>query len=1040
MEENENKIALTAAQMNIWSGQMLNPDTPLYNMIFAFEIKTTIQTDHFKQAFQCLVNHNDVLRMVIKIENDLPVQHFFSSQKSPLEFIDFSEDDSPRKKFGDWVESNKTKLFGLDELLYHSVLFKIDDHTFIWYINQHHLITDGWAIAQLCNQMYAYYQLLSEGKSITVEASTNSFENYATSHPFTKALNANDYWSQKPENSIAPLYGKKPKETNCNSTRIKVKLGKELSKKLNEFALDPDIRMFTKELSLFNVLLTVLNAWVYKVSNQNNFSIGVPSHNRLNPEQKSTMGLFMELLPVSINVNGNESLLELYNKTKQESFDVFKNAAEHKPSNQQLKSFNVVLNYIPLQFDSFPMSSDWIHPGFNDSTHHVRLIVHDLDKEGEFQLLFDFKDPLFDDDSRQWASKHFLKLLDAFINDKTQLFDQVPIITTEEQTLISQWNSTDVAYPENQTLLSLFDKQVQLTPDHTALIFEGATMSYAELDQKANQLANYLIKQGLKAQDIVGIHLNRSFEMMIGIYGVLKAGGVYLPIDVNTPLERKHFMLSDADVKVLLINQDSSTTADLTGLAIIKLDLGYELFDLMPSTKPLINIHPDDLAYVIYTSGSSGQPKGVECKHKGICNRLSWWREKYALDATDTVMQKTPITFDVSLWELFTPLQIGARLMIEKPEGHKDPAQLIASIQQYNITHIHFVPSMLLVFLDHADKTSCNTLNWVFCSGEALSTAAVDKFFSKFDCELHNLYGPTEAAIEVATWACKKEDQSDLIPIGNSVPNTQLYILDNNLAQVPIGVPGELHIAGVQVAKGYLNRDELTNERFIPDIFAANANAKMYKTGDLVRFRNDGAIEYLGRLDQQIKLRGFRIELEEIESRIAKMHGVQQALVVLNETQGKAPYLIAYYSGDLTEDRRFRTSLAMALPDYMIPSFYIHLDSFALNNSGKIDRNKLPAHQINDQNTSNTYRPPETQLEEMVAEVWSDILKVDKIGIDDNFIHLGGDSLSAIRITSRLEALLNLKLPVHMIFNKSSITAYASFIESLMINIMEQDA
>ena len=603
---------------------------------------------------------------------------------------------------------------------------------------------------------------------------------------------------------------------------------------------------------------------------------------------------------------------------------------------------------------------------------------------------------------------------------------------------MSQWNDTSKALSVDETLLTSFEAHAKASPNKIALTFGDQEMSYAVLDQKANQLANYLIHSGVEAQDVVGVQVDRSFEMIIAVYAALKAGAAYLPIDTQSPFERTKFLLSDANVKALITQNRQDETVELN-TSLINVDQLESILAEFPTIRPQASLNPEDIAYVIYTSGSTGQPKGVKCHHRGICNRLSWMNDKYPLDSSDAVLQKTPITFDVSVWELFWPLQIGVKLIIEKPEGHKDSSQLINTIKKHRVTTIHFVPSMLNAFLNDPKATECKSLKQVFSSGEVLPKATVTKFHVSLPAELYNLYGPTEACVDVTAWHCKRGDESLVIPIGFVVDNTQLHVLDNALQQVPIGTPGELYIAGAQVAKGYLNNEALTKERFVSNPFSEHTEAKMYRTGDIVKYKENGALEYLGRQDSQIKLRGFRIELGEIESLMVSHDQIEQAIVTKVNQDENASYLVAYYSGQLLEDAQLKSFLGQHLPDYMIPSFFIKINAFELNSNGKVDRKKLPAHHLDKVTTLDPHQTPASQLEKIIAEVWEDILKVKNLGVNDNFIHLGGDSLKALIITSRLKEVFELDLSVHLIFSHPSVATYANYVEELIIEIMSKE-
>lgn len=563
------------------------------------------------------------------------------------------------------------------------------------------------------------------------------------------------------------------------------------------------------------------------------------------------------------------------------------------------------------------------------------------------------------------------------------------------------------------TIVQLFEAQAAKTPDTIAVRYEQEDLTYAELNDRANQLAHFLRKMGVGREQIIGLFLERSLEMVVSLIGVLKTGGAYVPLDPDYPSERILFMLEDTRVPVVLTQ--SHLTAKLSTIQnvvsnfqkfeSICLDTEWEEVAQERTENPAIDAAPANLAYTIYTSGSTGQPKGVMNEHRGIYNRMVWMLETLPLTKNDRVLQKTPYSFDVSIWEFFWPLLSGARLVIAKPGGHKDSKYLVNLIVEQEITAIHFVPSMLQVFLLNDGVDRCRSLRHVFCSGEALSYELQERFFSRLGADLFNLYGPTEAAIEVTFWACQRESGLKTVPIGYPLPNTQIHVLDSKLRPVLVGEQGELHIGGVQVARGYLNRPDLTAERFIPDPFSADPNARLYKTGDLASYLPDGTILYHGRLDYQVKIRGNRVELGEIESALARHPRIREAVVIAYESVPGDKRLAAYLitnPGDGLSLSELRDFLAAKLPEYMLPATWFMLDSFPLTPSGKVNRRALPTPDRVRPNLSETYVAPRNPIEEKLARIWEQVIGLDKVGIHDNFLELGGDSILSIQITSRI--------------------------------------
>ncbi|MHB2190303.1 amino acid adenylation domain-containing protein, partial [Serratia marcescens] len=562
--------------------------------------------------------------------------------------------------------------------------------------------------------------------------------------------------------------------------------------------------------------------------------------------------------------------------------------------------------------------------------------------------------------------------------------------------LLHGWNRTERDYPLDQTLAALFEQQVRRTPNATALVSGAESLSYAQLNARANRLAHALIARGVGPDSRVAVCAERGLNMVTALFGILKAGGAYVPLDPAYPGERLQYILQDADPVLLLA--DAAGRAALGEPVTPQLALEAALPETLSAENPAPRAQASHLAYVIYTSGSTGKPKGAMNEHRGVVNRLVWMQEAYGLTAADTVLQKTPFGFDVSVWEFFWPLMVGARLVMAKPEGHKDPDYLSRAIEQYGVTTLHFVPSMLQSFLaDGQAATRCGQVVRVMCSGEALPAALVAEFYRRLpQAELHNLYGPTEAAVDVTAWHCSREADRVSVPIGRPIANTRIYLLDERGQPVPLGAVGELYIGGVQVARGYLNRPELTAERFLSDPFAPGG--RMYRTGDVARYLANGDIEYLGRNDQQVKIRGFRIECGEIEAALATHPAVREAVVDARAV-GDDKRLVAWVvpAADVAEETlagALRQHVSAALPDYMVPSAWVVVAALPLSPNGKLDRRALPEPQ--GAQSQAAYEAPQGEHETLLAAIWRELLNVERVGRHDNFFELGGHSLLAV--------------------------------------------
>ncbi|HEU4869658.1 MAG TPA: amino acid adenylation domain-containing protein [Pyrinomonadaceae bacterium] len=579
-----------------------------------------------------------------------------------------------------------------------------------------------------------------------------------------------------------------------------------------------------------------------------------------------------------------------------------------------------------------------------------------------------------------------------------------------------------------------FEIQAEQTPNVTALVFEDRQLTYSELNAHANQLAHRLRSLGVGPDVLVGVFMERSLEMVIALVGIIKAGGAYLPLDPEYPHDRLSFMINDAAMPLLLTQTHllDSLPADRP-VTVIALDDDNVREDLATQSveNPAAVVSEQNLAYCIYTSGSTGRPKGTLNTHVGISNRLCWMQDTYKLTVADRVLQKTTFSFDVSVWEFFWPLMTGASLVLARPGGQSDWPYMARLIREQGITTMHFTPSMLRAFLKEKDVERCTSLKRMICSGEALTVDVQQLFFEKLPAvELHNLYGPTEAAVDVTWWQCEKDSTSPVVPIGKAIANTDIYILDPQFNPVPDGDEGELYIGGIQLARGYLNRADLTAEKFIPDARGPHG-ARLYRTGDLARYRSDGNVEYLGRIDHQIKLRGIRIELGEIEAALNTHPKIQQAVVTAlgNSTDDLSlvAYVIAEPNGADDMTAELRRHLRQQLPEYMVPCVYVTLESLPHLPSGKVDRKSLPEVDLNERKVD--YVAPRTKIEETLAEIWSDVLKVDRIGVRDDFFILGGHSLLATMVITRVRQTLEVELPQRVFFDAPTIAQLAQLVE-----------
>jgi amino acid adenylation domain-containing protein len=599
------------------------------------------------------------------------------------------------------------------------------------------------------------------------------------------------------------------------------------------------------------------------------------------------------------------------------------------------------------------------------------------------------------------------------------------------------WNDIAADYPKDACIHQMFEVQVERTPDAVAVAFEKQQLTYRQLNQRANQLAHHLRSLGVGPEVLVGICLERSIEMVVGLLGILKAGGAYVPLDPAYPIERLAFILEDTQAPVMLTQEQLVESLPAHGAQVVCLDSDWEVIAQNSQENPVGGATTDNLVYVIYTSGSTGQPKGVMISHRGICNQLCWRQTAFSLTETDRVLQTISFSFDPSVWQIFWPLSFGAQLIIARPGGHQDSAYLVKLIAQQQITVIALVPSMLRLFLEEKGIETCKCLRHVTCGGEDLPVELIERFFARLNLDnvLHNCYGPTEASIDATFWTCKRGTNQPIAPIGRPIANTRIYILDSDLQPVPVGEPGELHIGSIGLARGYLNRPELTAEKFIPNPFSDESGARLYKTGDLARYLPDGNIEFLGRIDHQVKIRGFRIELEEIEAALSQHPAVRQSVVMAREDVPGDKRLVAYVVASqepVLANSELRRFLKEKLPDYMVPSAFVILEGLPLTPNGKIDRMALPALDTSKNRLEEDFAPCCTPTQEVLAGIWTKVLRLERVGIHDNFFEIGGNSLLATQVISRLREAFQVELSLRSLFELPTVADLSECVEMLL--------
>jgi amino acid adenylation domain-containing protein len=1040
-------LPLSSAQQRLWMLHQLEPHSAVYNVPMGLRLTGQLQAAALEQALNNIVARHETLRTTFSHKQGIPVQVVQPAAPLTLATVDLQSipHEVREQHLHGLLASESRKAFDLAQgPLLRAVLYKLSLEEHLLLVNMHHIASDGWSIPIFMKEMAQFYSACVQGEKAVLPELSVRFTDYAAWQQ--ESLNGSvlkeqlAFWKKQlagvPEALELPGARRRPAVSSHAGVQHDFDLPVQDVVRLRQIAISGNTTPFMVFLAAFQVLL-------FRYTGQNDIVVGSPISGRTRVETEALIGFFVNTLVLRTSVSGNLTFRDLLKRTKETVLSASANqdlpferiVEELQPERDlgQTPLFQIMFAFESQTGPQWPVPSLRIRQEKMD----VGMAKFDLtlsitETADGISGGFEYAADLFDREAILALESHYRTLLHWIAENPDQVVAELPMLLPEEQEkIVNEWNRTDLLFTRGKCLHEVFQEQARRTPAAPALRFEDSTLSYAELERRTNQLAHFLVREGVTAETRVALCLERSPEMVISILAVLKGGGAYVPLDPDYPQQRLALMLQDAaPVAVLAQARFLQCIPQELRHRVICPDHDWDVIAQQPETAPASDVNERNVAYVIYTSGSTGAPKGVSNEHRSVLNHLFWLQERYPLDSTDRVMLKTPYTFDVSVPELFWPLMTGACLVVARPNGHKDPDYMAECMERDKITTVRFVPSMLQVFLEAEGVERCTSLKRVICSGEALSAAVQKRFFERLaHVELINHYGPTEAAVEVTHWRCHAEDIS--LPIGHPAPNTQLHILDNCLQPVPAGIPGELFIAGAQVARGYLDRPGLTAEKFIPNPFSSALGERMYRTGDLVRRRRDGAIEFLGRLDYQVKLRGFRIELGEIESALAEHPSVLEAVATAREKQNGEKYLIAHFSSKeghaVPAAGNLRAFLQKKLPDYMVPAVFMPLESVPRTASGKIDRKLLPLPEALPVET--TYVRPHSPVQEMLAGIWSKMLSRPRVGIHDNFFELGGHSLLAIRIVSRIRDAFQVEMPLQAMFAGPTIAQLAQLID-----------
>lgn len=1039
---------LTQSQLSIWMGQKLNPHAPLYNMAHTFQLFGDIHVSNFKKAFDALLQQVDALRCVFLEENDLPYQYIKSSLSYEMGFLDLTS--YSKLEIQNKLQVRTQKIFDLSTCVFDTIIIKADNNHYIWFLNIHHIVTDATTSTILFKLMGDFYKDICELgeaniKHIPQFESFIKFEADKRVNPKNEDVIA--YWKEKisPLKDLPELYGNKNKGSTTKACRIAVPLGKERSAKLLEIIQRPDVRSWTKDLTLFNIISSILFIYIYRISGQKLLVIGAPSHNRLTKVFKETPGIFIEFFPLIAEIEADNTYFDILQRVKLETNNYLRYAQPGTSNANLNKVYNVTLNFINTKFADFngiPYTSEWIHPDHIDEYHALRCNVYDMNNSGELSLLFDMNAAVFSNNLSEIMPKHFLSIFDDFIsNIDKPILNKSIAVTDEIDFFLSPKLGLDLSFT---SILECFEAIVKENPNAEAISVASINITYIELNTKANQLAHYLVKKGFAPNSKVVLSNYRSIDFIVSIIAVMKLGGVFIPVSSDQPSERLKYILSNAKPSLVLTHSDLKSIAEDVTIPTISLDVIEP--DLIKEKTSDLGITPEktDLAYILYTSGSTGKPKGVKIQQKALSNYLFWAKDYYEVDKNSVFPLFTSIGFDLTITTLFLPLLIAGKIVVYREDKTDTDTSIVKVISENLVNSIKLTPSHLALLPDLQIEAS--KLKLMIVGGEDLKVNLAKSTTTLIgdNLKIYNEYGPTEATVGciVGRYNVNKHKLGS-VPIGSPIANMHAYILDEHKNMVPKGVPGELFLSGLSLADGYLELDDLSREKFIDNPFVENS--KMYHTGDLARINNAGDFEYLGRIDEQIKLRGYRIELTDIEANFLEYKDIINCSVLVlssdnrERSSGENEKLAAFYSSThKIPDEKLLMHLSQRLPQYMIPSVFTHLEELPLTKNGKTDKYALKLMELENSPTLITQVAPRNEIEEVIHDIWKEVLKIESIGVNENFIRIGGSSLSAISITSRLKTALELDVAVSDIFNYPTIETYALYVEDTITKLLNE--
>ncbi|WP_373528142.1 amino acid adenylation domain-containing protein [Nostoc sp.] len=1040
--DRDGHLHLSFSQQRLWFIHQLDKQNPFYNGIVQLRITGAINVAALEQSFNEIICRHEALRTVFPTVDGLAVQKIIPILTISILVVDVEGLDAGQIQQLVTQEVQRPFDLSIAPLVRVSLLRQaVESHLLV--LTMHHIITDAWSMEIFFKELAVLYDAFTKGQPNPLPELTIQYADFAlwqrqclTQQIQQKQL---EYWKQQlagapPLLELPTDYPHPPVQTFSGSTR-RFQIDKDLSSQLITFSQKSGVTLFMTLLTAYAVLL-------HRYSGQDDICIGSPFANRNRQELESLIGFFANTLVLHTNLADRPSFHELLGRVREITMEAY--AHQDYPFEMLVEALQPQrdLSHTPLFQVTFILQDISTSPVDLSGLTVTSLPTETTTTKFDLTLLventaaglvsvWEYNTDLFSASTIERMAGHFQTLLAGIVANPEKKISQLPLLTEIEQRQLLEWNNTQVDYPQDKSIHQLFEEQVKRTPDAVAVVFENQQLTYHQLNCQANQLAHYLKALGVGADVLVGLCVERSLEMVVGLLGILKAGGAYVPLDPEYPQERLSFMFKDTQVKVLLTQEKLVESLPRHQARVVCLDTDWQSIKEANQDNLSSTVSSQNLSYVIYTSGSTGTPKGVAVTHEAV-NRLVFNTNYIQLTPDDRVAQAANIAFDAATFEIWGALLHGAKLVILNQSVLLIPKEFAVNMRSHEIS-VLFLTTALFNQLASFVPQAFSSLRYLLFGGEAVDALWVQEVLEKgAPQQLLHVYGPTENTT-FSSWYLVEglPTKAATIPIGCAISNTQIYLLDKNLQPVPIGIPGELYLGGAGLARGYLNRPELTQEKFIPNPFSTEPHSRLYKTGDLARYLPDGNIEYIGRIDNQVKIRGFRIELGEIESALSQHDDVQVSCVIAKEDNSGGKCLVAYvvpHQQQIPTNSKLRQFLSHKLPGYMVPSAFVILESVPLTLNGKVNRRALPEPDLHREISD--YVVPNTEIEKVIADIWQRTLKVEKVGIYNNFFELGGNSLLLVRINQQLQEILNLEVSIVDMFNYPTIHTLSQYLSN----------